>query len=578
MAVFKRYDGTIIDDFEHTHVPEDTQALRDVPSAGTTEYIDKNGITIDYYSTLLTPTVTEKTVGSRIIYSLSTTNSTDLDGNLVLKVNLTQPLYSYNTYFMMIEPIEDVNTKTNIINIGYGINKPFDFKTGLCIVEPIRRPVENLGDKILYTYKIRPQTTIKSLIIYLYTSTKVTSGTKNLLNFTIKNLDYINKSTTAIATVDETGFMSVEDKFKLDDIDTSAKYIEDKLGTALFYRKPRTVELQDGSDFRSKLVNSGFKNYTSVVFTKTAIPSDKISSAIIISTRYSEAKAYMYLDGDTVYVSPEEDNAIIYANKNCRRMFYSCNNLTSIDFTNFNTSNVTDMSEMFRDCNLSASIIGLENWDTSNVTRMHYMFGGCNLTTSLDLSNWDTSKVTDMSKMFYFNDNLISIVGLENWNTSNVTDMSSMFSICMSLTSLNVSNFNTSNVTDMSEMFRRCEQLTSLNVSNFNTSKVNNMYYMFGECNSLTSLDLSNWDTSKVTDMRLMFLYCYNLSGEITIMNPNITTYSSMFYDCSTDANTKFIVKYVDGCKDIAQILVNTKSSNSNVFLYEKYNITFKRK
>ena len=51
MAVFKRYDGTIIDDFEHTHVPEDTQALRDVPSAGTTEYIDKNGITIDYYST-----------------------------------------------------------------------------------------------------------------------------------------------------------------------------------------------------------------------------------------------------------------------------------------------------------------------------------------------------------------------------------------------------------------------------------------------------------------------------------------------------------------------------------------------
>lgn len=235
MAVFKRYDGTIIDDFEHTHVPEDTQALRDVPSAGTTEYIDKNGITIDYYSTLLTPTITEKTVGSRTIYSLSTTNSTDLDGNLVLKVNLTQPLYSYNTYFMMIEPIEDVNTKTNIINIGYGINKPFDFKTGLCIVEPIRRPVENLGDKILYTYKIRPQTTIKSLIIYLYTSTKVTSGTKNLLNFTIKNLDYINKSTTAIATADETGFMSVEDKFKLDDIDTSAKYIEDKLETALFY-------------------------------------------------------------------------------------------------------------------------------------------------------------------------------------------------------------------------------------------------------------------------------------------------------------------------------------------------------
>ena len=402
--------------------------------------------------------------------------------------------------------------------------------------------------------------------------------------------DFVNYNNTDIESnllVDNNspGLMSSDDKKKLNGLPgvwygSEKEYdnLETKDSNVLYIIKPPlTTTLSYGPINFSTILKTIGPNAINLIFTKTAIPSDKISSATIVSTEDSDVNAYMYLDGDTIYVSPEEDNAIIYANKNCRRMFYSCNNLTSIDFTNFNTSNVTDMSEMFRECNLSASIIGLENWDTSNVTRMHYMFGECNLT-SLDLSKWDTSNVTDMSYMFYFNDNLISIVGLENWNTSNVTNMSSMFSICMSLTSLNVSNFNTSKVTDMSEMFRRCEQLTSLNVSNFNTSKVNNMYYMFGECNSLTSLDLSNLDTSKVTDMRLMFVNCYNLSGEITIMNPNITTYSSMFYDCSTDTNAKFIVKYADGCKDIAQILVNTKSSNSNVFLYEKYNITFKRK
>ena len=37
--------------------------------------------------------------------------------------------------------------------------------------------------------------------------------------------------------------------------------------------------------------------------------------------------------------------------------------------------------------------------------------------------------------------------------------------------------------------------------------------------------------------------------------------------DCSTDDNAEFIVKYADGCQTIAQNMVNTKSSNSNVVL-----------
>lgn len=96
------------------------------------------------------------------------------------------------------------------------------------------------------------------------------------------------------------------------------------------------------------------------------------------------------------------------------------------------------------------------------------------------------------------------------------------------------------------------------------------MNSIFSGCKSLTNLDLSKWDTSNVTDMSYMFNSCNNLSGEITIMNPNVTSYTYMFTGCSTNSPAKFIVNYKSDCKDIAQKIVNTKTSNSNVVLGEE--------
>ena len=72
-------------------------------------------------------------------------------------------------------------------------------------------------------------------------------------------------------------------------------------------------------------------------------------------------------------------------------------------------------------------------YDTSNFTTMSLMFSGCTNLTSLDLSNFDTSKVTNMSQMFSGCTNLTSL-DLSNFDTSKVTDMQSMFSTCNSLT------------------------------------------------------------------------------------------------------------------------------------------------
>ena len=211
----------------------------------------------------------------------------------------------------------------------------------------------------------------------------------------------------------------------------------------------------------------------------------------------------------------------------CVDMFYGCSRLTSVNLSNFDTSNVTTMSSMFHGCTGLTSL-NLSNFDTSNVTTMNYMFIGCSGLTSLNLSNFNTSNVTTMYYMFTGCSGLTSL-NLFNFDTSNVTTMSSMFRDCTGLRVIDLSNFNTSKVTDMSSMFESCSGLTSLNLSNFNTSNVTTMYYMFTGCSGLTSLDLSNFDTSNVTSMVSMLRGCSGLTSL------NIRSFSSIkLSNCSS--------------------------------------------
>ena len=107
---------------------------------------------------------------------------------------------------------------------------------------------------------------------------------------------------------------------------------------------------------------------------------------------------------------------------------------------------------------------------------MSFMFYNCYSLTSLDLSNFNTANVTDMGTMFYNCYSLTSL-DLSSFNTSNVTDMSDMFSRCTSLTSLDLSSFNTANVTDMYRMFNGSSSLTTtINIMN---ADVKNYSYMF---------------------------------------------------------------------------------------------------
>ena len=208
----------------------------------------------------------------------------------------------------------------------------------------------------------------------------------------------------------------------------------------------------------------------------------------------------------------------VYAGTSIRALFDGCENLTSIDFTNFDTTNTTNMYRLFMNCK-NLNTINLTGFKTNNVTNMQSMFYNCNSLTQLQLNEFDTGKVENMRTMFY-GCNSLETLNLESFDTTIVNTMYCMFYNCNSLREINLSSFNTSNVTNMQSMFYRCEALENLDLSSFNTINVDNMSHMFYNCYSLKELDISGFNTTNTTTMVNMF---FNLAGLHKIKIGNTT-------------------------------------------------------
>ena len=205
-------------------------------------------------------------------------------------------------------------------------------------------------------------------------------------------------------------------------------------------------------------------------------------------------------------------------------------------------------------------------WD-NNIDNCYGMFHLCTDITEIDLSNFDTSEVTFMPYMF---DNCyqLSSINFSNIKTSKVTNMCSMFNSCFQLTSLNLSSFDTSKVTHMGFMFYYCTHLFSLNLSNFVTSKVTYMAHMFDSCSQLIYLNLKNFIENVSLDVTNIFIaasenivVCLNENGN-KIIN-EIDNKKCIKIDCSDNYLPIKIVNETNVCWDY----------NDNNILYQyEYN------
>ena len=259
---------------------------------------------------------------------------------------------------------------------------------------------------------------------------------------------------------------------------------------------------------------------------------------------FNEIPSQIYINGilqtniDIIYDLNEEINNITirwnFLLTNCNLMFYGLSNIIKIDFSNFNSSQVTNMIYMFYGCSSLESLI-LTNFNTELVTNMSSMFNGCSSLESLDLSSFKLLKVIDLNNIFKGCTSLISL-DLSNKYAPSVLYMVSLFERCNSLKLVNLSNFNAENSLFIDNIFYACMGLESIDLTNFKTTKVISMANLFFSCSSLKSLNLSSFDTSSVTNMGHMFYRCKSLENlNLNNFNTNSLKYIEyIFYGCSS--------------------------------------------
>ena len=316
----------------------------------------------------------------------------------------------------------------------------------------------------------------------------------------------------------------------------------------------------------------------SITIEKTNVVSNDAKYSKDISSKQDGSVMLWYTDKDnnSLYeISIGSENGSVEANTNGSGMFAYLDNVSTLDLSGLDTSNMTSMSGMFYNSK-SLTNIDLSGFDTSKVVTMTNMFDGCTNLENLDVTNFNTSKVTNMYWMFS-NLKKVTSLDLSNFDTKMVTNMFGLFRYCNSLKELDISNFNTSMVKTMTGMFLGCNSLTQLDLSNFDTSKVVNMGHMFQECTNLKELNLSSFNTSNVTDMSCMFMNCKSLVNlDLSSFNTSkVTNMSSMFDGCTSlkeldlfNFNTSKVIKMSNmfyECKNLKTIYVSDLWDMSNV-------------
>ena len=187
------------------------------------------------------------------------------------------------------------------------------------------------------------------------------------------------------------------------------------------------------------------------------------------------------------------------------------------------------------------------NTSVAPISTAYWFSSMSNLEAIDNIYNLDTSNVTDMSNMFGYAG--MRNLDLSSFDTSNVIYMDYMFFNCSNLVSLDLSGFDTYKLTSMLYMFAQCENLELLDLSSFYTSNVVTMSYMLDGLSNLRILKLGTNFAFQTTDS--MLTGTWQRDGDNTIYTANELMNS---YDGSTMAGTYrntnmdiYVISYSNG-------------------------------
>ena len=198
---------------------------------------------------------------------------------------------------------------------------------------------------------------------------------------------------------------------------------------------------------------------------------------------------------------------------NFSNLFSECKKLNNIgDLSDWDLSKAESLSGMFKNTLQLSNYGDPGSWNVSErCNDLSYMFFNTMdaLANDLDLSNWNVSNVTNMSHMFY---NVFSIknLNISGWNTSNLEDASSMFecdhaSKANQLLQINgIENLDVSSLKNISRMFYK-DNYVNADLSAWNTASLQDISYAFYGTWHFDINKLKHWNVSSVVDMSECF-------------------------------------------------------------------------
>ena len=177
--------------------------------------------------------------------------------------------------------------------------------------------------------------------------------------------------------------------------------------------------------------------------------------------------------------------------KYCQYMFYNCSNITEVDLSEFDASEVTKMNDMFSYCTNIKTIKFQDEGSIKNVTNMNYMLNYCKKLEAIDLSIFDTQKVTHMGAMFQ-NCEKLEKIDLSNFDTKKVIQFGCMFNDCYNLKEIKFSNkFTLSKAMFIPWMFYGCENLEKLDLTHFEIKNIQDRAKVFEGCDKLKEIKVN---------------------------------------------------------------------------------------
>ena len=131
-------------------------------------------------------------------------------------------------------------------------------------------------------------------------------------------------------------------------------------------------------------------------------------------------------------------NSGVKTNTSCFALFQDCTNLVSADISNLNASNCKKFCYTFDGCSKLESVKWGSNIITTNTASFNHCFQYCGKLKSLDLSGCNTTNCTEMENLFFCCYNLETINFGSHFSTAKNENFNCMFGNCQKLKSIGI--------------------------------------------------------------------------------------------------------------------------------------------